>query len=567
MIRIVVLALLLGMAQAAQAQAVLGKEASRIDLWPHVRVLHDADRVVTAEQAVASPERFTPPAGAYATLGMKKEAVWLRIPLAVASGGEGQWILDIDYALLRRIDVHTLFDGRLVHVGTLGNATPFAERPLPGRTHAIALQLEPGQRGELLLKLDTTGGKILPIGLSRLSTFHAAALREQLLQGALGCLGIFLIIFSFVQWISVRENLYLKYALLVFCSTLFSVHFFGIGEMYLWTDREWLDTHMAGVTSLMAAAATALFIDEALEGDLHRRLRVALQVVAAINVGAAIAYGADLIDIQTVAIFMSTTGLVPALLGLPGALAKARRGDSIGAWFMAAWTGYFIASAILVGVVRGRIGVDFWTLHSFQIGATFDMLVFLRIALLRTAARHKAAQRAARERDQLHSLAHSDPLTGLLNRRGLDDAMAKAFKRVGPDHVLALYVLDLDGFKPVNDQYGHDVGDELLRVVALRLRGSVRAGDGVARIGGDEFVVMAQGLAHEGQARDLGQKLLEAFRSSFAVGSTACSISATIGYALAPRDAIDAASLLKAADAAMYAGKQEGKFRLVRVAA
>jgi diguanylate cyclase len=550
--------------QGARAQAVLTAETDRIDLWPYVRVLADPARALGLEQVLAARDRFTAPRGAYATLGMDKEVVWLRVPIAVSGGGEGTWILDLDYALLQHVDAFQVLNGKVVRHATLGDSQPFAARPLQGRTHAMLLEFTPGSSGELLLRVDTPGAKILPVSLSRVSSFHAHALDEQLLQGAFACLGLVLLLYSLAQWVSLREHLYLKYALLVLCSMTFSVHFFGIGEMYLWTDHQWPEHHLAGVTALMAAAATALFVEDALARDLHRWLRRGLRAVAAVHVIATIAYGMDLIDIQTVAVLMSTTGLAPALMGLPGALAKARRGDSVGAWFMIAWLGYFIASAVMVGVVRGRIGVNFWTLHSFQIGATLDMLVFMRIAVLRTAARHRDAQRAASERDTLHSLAHSDPLTGLLNRRGLDDALTRALGRATPERILAVYVLDLDGFKPVNDQFGHDVGDELLRVAAQRLRASMRTSDEVARLGGDEFVVMAEGLTNEAQARELGLKLLEAFRAPFALKQHTCNVTATIGYALAPTDASDANALLKAADAAMYAGKQEGKDRLVR---
>jgi diguanylate cyclase len=286
--------------------------------------------------------------------------------------------------------------------------------------------------------------------------------------------------------------------------------------------------------------------------------------VAALHGAAAIAHGLDLIDIRMVAIFMSTTGLLPALMGLPGAITKWRRGDSVGPWFIVAWVGYFVTSAILVGVVRGKIGANFWTLHSFQFGATLDMLVFMHIAVLRSAARHREAQRAVREHDRLRALAHSDHLTGLRNRRGLDDALASAVLRATPERILAVYALDLDGFKPVNDRHGHDIGDALLRIVAQRLTGSTRADDVVARTGGDEFVVMAEGLASDAQARDLGLKLVDAFHAPFAFTTYSCLVSATIGYALAPVDGTDPVALLKAADAAMYAGKQEGKDRLVR---
>jgi diguanylate cyclase (GGDEF)-like protein len=142
-----------------------------------------------------------------------------------------------------------------------------------------------------------------------------------------------------------------------------------------------------------------------------------------------------------------------------------------------------------------------------------------------------------------------------------------ALARASADRLLAVYVLDLDGFKPVNDQFGHDVGDELLRVVAQRLRTSMRSDDAIARLGGDEFVVVAGGLSTETLAEELGLKLLEAFRAPFALKEHTCGVRATIGYALAPTDADDAVALLKAADAAMYAGKQAGKDRLVRLSA
>lgn len=560
----ILLALLACMAAGAHAQALVSGRSESIDLWPHVKVLSDKERNLALEEAIASPERFAAPRGAYATLGMEKEVAWLRIAFNVEAGGGGDWVVDIDYALLQRIDLYLLREGKVVQHAVLGNSQPYALRPIQGRSHAARVELPAQGAGELLLRIDTPGARIVPLTLSRVPTFHARALDEQVLQGALGGIALFLVLFSLVQWYQLREGLYLKYALLVACSTLFSLHYFGIGEMYLWRDVEWIDLHFAGITAMLAAAATALFVEEALAGDLHRHLRLALRTVAMIQLLGTAAYAADLIDIRVIAIFMTTTGLAPALLGLPGAIARARRGDSVGTWFIVAWLGYFIASATLVGVVRGRLGVDFWTMHSFQFGAALDMLIFLRIAVLRTADRHRAAQRAAQERDALFSLAHSDPLTGLLNRRGLADELDNALERASPERLLALYVLDLDGFKPVNDQHGHDVGDALLRAVAQRLRASVRAADGVARFGGDEFVVMAEGLPDEVQAADLAAKLLEAFRTPFSVAGTTCNVRATIGYALSPVEGRDATGLLKAADAAMYAGKQAGKNRVMR---
>ena len=551
---------------ACHAQAVITGHAERYDLWPQVTTLDDTGGSFSIDTVIAARDRFGPPPGKYATLGMSDAVQWLHVPLAVGPGGDGGWILDIDYALLRHVDLYEVVDGRVAAHVVLGNAEPFRSRPLRSRSHAAPITLAGGAT-DLYLRVDTPGARILPITLDRLPVFHMRALTEQLLQGALCFLGVFLLIFSLMQWWTLREKLYLKYVLLLVFSTLFSVHFFGIGEMYLWTDFDWPERHLAGIASLMAAACTAWFVEDALGSDLHPRLGQCLRLIAVVQMLAAAAHGLDLIDIKVVALFMSTTGLAPALLGLPGSLKKARRGDSVGPWFMVAWVGYFVASAILVGVVRGRIDATPWTLHSFQLGATFDMLVFMRITLLRSAARHREAQKAAKESDRLKALAHSDALTGLLNRRGLDDALANALVRATPERMLALYVLDLDGFKPVNDQYGHDVGDALLRVVAQRLRNSMRADDVVARLGGDEFVVMAEGMATPTQARELGNKLLDAFSSPFTFSNLSCRLSATIGFAVAPLDAGESATLMKMADAAMYAGKQQGKDRLMAAAA
>jgi diguanylate cyclase (GGDEF)-like protein len=273
----------------------------------------------------------------------------------------------------------------------------------------------------------------------------------------------------------------------------------------------------------------------------------------------ALAYSMGWIDIHVITAIVSTVGLAPALMGLPGAFSRARKGDSVGVYFLIAWLVYFVTTAIMIGVIKGGIPANFWTMHSFQFGATIDMLMFMRVLGLRTVAIQTAARRAAQERDALHSLAHSDPLTGLPNRRGLNGAITSALPLCTPERILAVYMLDLDGFKQVNDQYGHDVGDELLVIVATRLQANLRASDVVARLGGDEFVVMSTGLHTAQQAHELGEKLLRAFDEAFTLSEQTCRVGLTIGYALAPFDAHDTVSLLKRADAAMYAGKQGGK--------
>ena len=561
------------LAAPAQNPLLLNAPNVIVDVWPVISILHDPEGKLTIDDVLAAPEKFSAPQSSYATLGLRRKVVWLYAPVLVPTQAgsvaepHAHWILDFDYTLLNRIDVYASVDGRVVQHAVLGNIQPNAQRPIDSRSHAVPLQLQPGATHALFLRVETAGAMILPVTLSKLSAFHSHALAEQILQGLLTSLGLCLLLYSLLQWASLREHLYIKYSLLIVGSVLFSVHFFGIGEMYLWTDNAWVEKHMAGISALIASCGTALFIEDVLGRDMGRRLRLATKLLAAALAVAAFAHAFDLIDIRGVSLVMSTLGVMPSLMGIPGALARMRRGDSVGTYFLLAWVGYFIASTIMVGVVMGKIGVNFWTMHAFQLGATFDMLIFMRITALRSTALHIAAQRASAEHDTLHSLAHTDSLTKLLNRRGLNVTLTAALHNCTPEKLLAVYVLDLDGFKLVNDQFGHDVGDELLEIVASRLAATMRTGDGIARLGGDEFVVLAGGLQSDAQAVELGTKLLAALGEPFALSRHTCHVGATIGYTLAPLDGVHADTIIKQADAAMYAGKQSGRNCLRRGAA
>ncbi|RZU02399.1 diguanylate cyclase [Rivibacter subsaxonicus] len=547
-------------AAAAPAALVLDDRQARVEAWPAVTVMVDASGKLDLAQVLAAPERFEPPTTAYATLGLNRDATWLRIPFSVPAEAREPRVLDIEYAPLNRVDLFLVQDGRVVQQAQMGNLQPFAERPIASRTHSVELLLLPGRDYQLLLRVQTLGARILPISFNTLSAFHARALGEQMLQGLLAGLGLCLVIYSLIQWWGLRDTLYLKYAILTTASLLFSVAQFGIGAQYLWTDNLWVEIKAPGLLALIAGAGTFLFVEHVLAGpDAGRYFSRVMKGGAIFLFGVALAYALDLIDVHLVSLVVGTVVLAPALMGMPGAIRRARRGDAIGGYFLVAWAGYFVTTALMVGLIKGRVDWGFLSMHSFQIGATLDMLIFMRVIGLRAMAAAAAAEHVHRERDVLLSLAHTDPLTGLPNRRGLNARLGAALPRCSPDHMLAVYMLDLDGFKQVNDRFGHDVGDELLVAVAQRLKAHLRSSDVVARVGGDEFVVMASGPHNERQAHDLGSKLLEAFEAPFDLSRQRCSVGLTIGYVLVPHDGTDAVDLLRRADAAMYLGKQSGK--------
>jgi len=161
---------------------------------------------------------------------------------------------------------------------------------------------------------------------------------------------------------------------------------------------------------------------------------------------------------------------------------------------------------------------------------------------------------------KLDEMATHDPLTGLPNRLLLNDRLAVGLTQAQRnDTRLAVMMLDLDRFKDVNDVLGHGVGDELLKAVGERLTGLVRKSDTVARMGGDEFVLLLAQIAKIEDATKVAQKILEAFRKPFVLGGHQIHTTTSIGIAIYPEDGEDGEALFKNADTAMYWVKEQGR--------
>lgn len=159
-------------------------------------------------------------------------------------------------------------------------------------------------------------------------------------------------------------------------------------------------------------------------------------------------------------------------------------------------------------------------------------------------------------------LALHDPLTGLPNRRLLEDRIATTLQHAARhNRKAAVMYLDLDGFKPVNDTHGHATGDEILKLVAQRLVSSSRKEDTVARVGGDEFVIVLAEVANVASAQEPASKLIEVVSEPYQVGELTLNLSTSIGIALFPDHANDVNQLIHMADQALYDAKRSGKNR------
>jgi diguanylate cyclase (GGDEF)-like protein/PAS domain S-box-containing protein len=163
-------------------------------------------------------------------------------------------------------------------------------------------------------------------------------------------------------------------------------------------------------------------------------------------------------------------------------------------------------------------------------------------------------ERKRLERDLVHQAFH-DSITSLPNRALFRDRLEHGLMRRG-DRSVGILLLDLDGFKAVNDSLGHVAGDKLLRLVGERLGGAMRPGDTVARLGGDEFAVLVEGLRDEAQVADVAQRLIDVLKPAFTIENRDVVVRASIGIATVVSGTDDADHLLRSADLAMYRAKE-----------
>jgi diguanylate cyclase (GGDEF)-like protein len=157
-------------------------------------------------------------------------------------------------------------------------------------------------------------------------------------------------------------------------------------------------------------------------------------------------------------------------------------------------------------------------------------------------------------------LANYDAVTNLPNRRLFLDRLEQEMKKCRRSgESLALFYVDLDRFKEINDEYGHDVGDSLLVEAACRISSCIRTTDIVARQGGDEFIVLLTGLTETSQVDVVAESITDLLAQPFLIGDIEANISGSIGISIYPNDAADEEALIRKADQAMYLAKSQGR--------
>jgi diguanylate cyclase (GGDEF)-like protein len=604
--RLLALCLLLASAAAlavSPAPLPSSTTSGRVDLTPYVALLEDPTGSLTVGDVRSrfAAGAVTPAAASGISLGLSSSAWWIgfSIPAHTTARQAEQMLLELGFPTLDRIDYYA--PGSQTPV-TTGDVFPFAQRPVDHRNFVFAL--EPGQEGPslVLLRLASEGSLSVPLALWTPAAFaHHSYVSYAGFAAYFGAL-LALLAYNALLWTSIRERVYLDYVLFVSGLGIGLAGFNGMGNAFVWSGWPWFANLAYPLGFALASYGIAQFTRSfLLPKPVSARLDLALRATSALAVVTAIvqsvfsyALGAKMMTLLT--ILASSLAVWTAFFCMVRKVRAARL-------YLLAWSQFLLFGIVFALRTPGLVPANFLTLHGLELGSLLGMLL-LSYALadrIQTERRDKetaqaqtlearqanieqlqrsehelearvtarttelaaANARLLQSEQQQRELAQHDMLTGLANRALFSDRLQHALAIAKRDGTrFALLYLDLDKFKPVNDTHGHAVGDLLLKEVAQRMTRRVRESDTVARIGGDEFVVILRAIDGDQSVIQVAQSILEALGQPFLIGELSLQISCCIGAAIYPDHGDDELTLSRVADGAMYQAKHSGRNRV-----
>jgi diguanylate cyclase (GGDEF)-like protein len=558
-------------AQAYAPIAPLPGADDAVALGPYVDWLEDPRGALTLEE-VLEPEqqrRLRHDAASTLNFGYTRSAYWLRFRLAGGAPAEAHLVLKIGFSTIDRIDLYAprsaVGGGGYSHQAG-GDSMRWSAREIKNRNFVfpIPAPAAPGAH-DYYVRVASLSVLTIPMDLWRPSAF---AERDREVQMALGLfygLVLALALYNLMLCLAMRDRIYVYYVLFAASFAAYLLNFDGLAFQYLWPESVWWANHALPAALALTLAFGALFSDAFL--DLARfspRAHRALQGFGAAG-GVLALLGATgwLLDYGEILRLVSVLGLAMAGLAIYAAVRVLLAGFRPARFFLLAW-GTLLAF-VSVGALRNfaLAPTTFATVYGLHIGFALGVVLLSfaladRINALKLAT--ASAQAEVRERDhameQLRHMAQHDSLTGLPNRASMQQRLALAIELAKRNRKkLAVMMVDLDGFKRLNDERGHLFGDRALGLIAERLRTSVRGSDTVARYGGDEFVVLAGELDRGADAGTIAEKIADMMSLPLPIDGVTERVACSIGISLFPDDAQDAETLIERADRAMYGSK------------
>ena len=549
-----------------------------------------------ANPAMRSRFRATETLAAAPNFGFSRSAYWIALPISLAADCPPRWLLEVGFPSPDRVDVFTPRPDGNYSEQTAGDLQPFASRLYEHRNLVFPIMLTPGATQTVYLRVVSSGSLTLPLTLWQPETLQARDQKSYVLLGLYYGALLALLIYSLLLYSALRDRIVLVYAAFVAALATGMVSLNGLGNQFLWPD--WPAWGNVAFLSGMAAAGlfgaqfVRMFLDTRRDHPGIDRVLLALGGIFAVAALAPL-----LLDYQFAAILTCVNGLLFSIITIgAGIYCRVKRdasGQQAGSgYFLLAWSMLLAGSALFALRSLGWIATTDFTLHAMQAGSAVEMLLLSAAMAARIQAMRREALKAEhalveslRQSEQgleervsertrelakmnaelrskesaLEYMARHDPLTGLPNRSLLDDRLDQALARATRSgRNIAVMVADLDRFKTVNDNFGHPVGDQMLRAISDRLSDCLRGADTLARLGGDEFVVILEEIQDPADATRVADKLITAACRTVELPQGHLQVGLSLGIAYFPLHANDAKSLIRLADDAMYAAKAAG---------
>lgn len=593
----------------AQTPILLDKHSPVITLSEEVAYFRHQGEELTPQEALAhfqDPDHAAIQRGER-NFGLTGDTIWLHVPLQRSPDATQPWYLEVGHASLDEVALFQVSGANNKwQIEESGDLLPFSTRQLPHLNPVFAISWPMANdtaaplRQDLLLRIRSEGTLTVPLTLW---TKDALWQRD---QGYYMVLGLYygvllsLLIYNLFLYLALRDTLYVTYAGYVLFLAIGQAGLSGVTGQFLFPEWAWL-THLTPTGGVSAAGIFgALFVQRFL-GATPRKLRLhwlmpVISVAYAVTLITAIfiSYNLAALAVNLISLFFVVSA---ALLGIVSLVQK----EPGARFFVLAWLFFLLGVMVIALHNLGILPSSFLVSNAMMIGSAVEMLLLSlaladriqnlqrqkakaqtealdnRQKLLETERVHKE-ELEARVRRRTHELeetnrlltlsqqelerqANHDGLTGLANRQYLhrraEQSLAYAHRH---DQHLALAVIDLDGFKPINDTYGHAAGDQMLVETAKRLSQQVRTSDTVARIGGDEFVILFAPPIRPDDLDKLRAKIIACTRAPITLAN-GCSVglSLSVGVSIYPADGQQIDDLFTAADDAMYFGKASRK--------
>ncbi len=554
---------------------------------------------IAALQAPEVQQHFIPAAGR-TSVGQSPHPWWIKLELQRTEDAPGRWWLEIGAVTQLDLQLYVPDGQGGWSMRQSGERVDFATgRDLDYRRMVLELPELGSTPTTFYLRSFDPAGNSFPLRIWQRPDLNHLAAVENLGLGLVYGLIAALLLYNLFIFAALRDAAYFWYVLTTSAALLMIVSMSGHGFQYLWPDAPvpfWLDR--VTLPSLWGFCACR-FTQTLLQTRQH--VRWAHHLLSLACVIYVVAVTLEGFGHRTQAAWIIA---LLALAGIPAALGSAvirwRQGYIPARFYLCGYG--LILGSISLALMRTTALVQpaTWNAYVFPLAVAAESILFsfalaYRIQMLRqekaeavlqadrektarlaqmqsnaeelqeavhlrTAELAQANQQLCEREQRLQHAAFHDALTELPNRRYLieraETALADASRR---NESVALILIDLDHFKPINDRYGHDAGDLLLCTLSQRLREHVRGSDTVARLGGDEFAVLISGTDTEQHTHDIAERLLAELAKPVNYGAERLAVSISIGAAFYPQHARQFSALYKAADEALYRAKQKGR--------